>query len=87
MNKYKNCKKMTRAYIKTSLQQPGSLRMQNEDASFELWVCKKRTRKGKLGGGVCLHTESKLCVRAMWSGEEIKASGTMVSVSNFRKSH
>lgn len=87
MNKYKNCKKITRTYIKSSLQQPGSLRMQNEDASFELWVCKKKNKEREVGGGVCLHTESKLCVRAMWSGGEIKASGTMVSVYNFGKSH
>ncbi len=47
----------------------------------------KKNKEREVGGGVCLHTESKLCVRAMWSGGEIKASGTMVSVYNFGKSH
>lgn len=35
--------------------------MQNEDANFKLWLCKKRTRKGKLGGWR-LHTENASCV-------------------------
>ncbi len=47
----------------------------------------QKKNKEREVGGWCLHTESKLCVRAMWSAGEIKASGTMVSASNFRKSH